>query len=276
MQLIYLKLICDPLKDLNGVLNIADDILVFGNTYDSFKKNVISFLDHCVAEVSNPEKIQIDCEKVPFFGHTLSKDGIHPDKAKVELIQNWPIPENVKELQSFLGTVNYLSKFLAFLSDLHAPLHGLLKKDAEFTWTKTHTQTFNWLKEHVSLDISLEFFDCSKPLYIEVDASKQGIGSVMLQPDMVARNTSTGDIPNNLRLIAYVSKTLSQTESNYSNIECELLGVVFSCLHFKHIACGCKVTVITDHKHLSHFSIQEKSRFIFTKISQNAITDSQF
>ena len=72
----------------------------------------------------------------------------------------------------------------------------------------------------------------------------------MLQPDTVVRNTSTGDIPNNLRPIAYASKTLSQTESNYSNIEHELLGVVFSCLHFKHFAYGCKVTIITNHKPL--------------------------
>ena len=187
----------------------------------------------------------------------LSKDGVHPGKAKVELMQNWPIPENIKELKSFLGTVNYLSKFLAFLSDLCAPLQGLLKKDAEFIWTETHTQVFNQLKEHVSLDISIKFFDCSKPVYIEVEASKQGIGSVMLQPNMVVRNTSTGNIPNNLRPIAYASKTLSQTESNYSNIECELLGVVFSCLHFKHFAYGCKVTVITDHK--THVSLFKKS-----------------
>ena len=105
--------------------------MVIGNTYESFKKNVISFLDHYVAEDIhlNPDKIQLDCEKVPFFGHTLSKEGIHLDKAKVEPIQKWPIPNNVKELQSFLGTVNYLSKFLAFLSDLHAPLQDLLKKD---------------------------------------------------------------------------------------------------------------------------------------------------
>ena len=201
MQLTFLKLIRDLLKDLNGVLNIADDVLVFRNTYDSFRNNVISFLDHCVQEDIhlNPDKIQIDCKKVPFFGHTLSKDGVHPDKAKVDLIQNWPLPQNVKELQSFLGTVKYLSKFLAFLSDLCVPLQGLLKKDSEFHWTETHTQAFNQLKEHVSLDISLQFFDCSKPLYIEVDASKRGIGSVMLQPDTVVKNTSTGDIPNNLK-----------------------------------------------------------------------------
>ena len=213
-------MIRDLLKDLNGVLNIADDILVFGNTYDSFRNNVISFLDHCVEEDIhlNPDKIQIDCEKVPFFGHTLSKDGVHPDKAKVDLIQNWPLPQNVKELQSFLDTVNYLS-------DLHAPLQGLLKKTAEFICTETHTQAFNCLKEHISLDISLKFFDSTRPLYIEVDASKCGIGSVMLQPDTVVRNTSDGGIPNNLRSIVCASKSLSQTESNYSNIEHELLGV---------------------------------------------------
>ena len=72
----------------------------------------------------------------------------------------------------------------------------------------------------------------------------------MLQPYTVVKNTSTGDIPNNLRPIAYASKTLSQTESNYSNIECKFLGVVFSCLHVKHFAYGWKVTVITGHKPL--------------------------
>ena len=87
---IFETVIRDLLKDLNGVLNIADNVLVFGNTYDSFRNDVISFLDHCVKEDIhlNPDKIQIDCEKVPFFGHTLSKDGVHPDKAKVDLIQN--------------------------------------------------------------------------------------------------------------------------------------------------------------------------------------------
>ena len=79
----------------------------------------------------------------------------------------------------------------------------------------------------------------------------------MLQPDTMVRNTSTGDILNNLRPIAYASKTLSQTESNYSDIEHELLGVVFSCLHFKQFACGHKVTIITDHKSL--FSLFKKS-----------------
>ena len=128
------------LQGLNGCTNIADDVLVFGTTYDEFKANVITFLDCCVQEDMhlNPDKVKIDCLQVPSFGNVLSKDGLSPDTRKVELIQQWPTPTNHKELQSFLGTVNYLSRFLAFLSDLHAPLQSLLKKDTEFVWMPVH------------------------------------------------------------------------------------------------------------------------------------------
>ena len=232
--------ICQLLQDLQGVLNIADDILMFGRTKEEFNSNVISFLDRCVKEDIhlNSDKVQINTDNVPFFGHVLTKDGIQPDMSKVVLILDWPIPENQKELQQFMGSVNYLSKFLVFLSDLHAPLQPLLKKDSEFIWTDTHTIAFNHLKEHVSNDVKLQFFDCSKPLFIEVDASKHGIGAAMLQSDPIIKNSSTSEIPDNLCPISYASKTLSETESNYSNIERELLGVVFAVTHFKHFTYG--------------------------------------
>ena len=112
------------LEGLSGVTNIADDVLIFGRTETEFKTNVISFLDMCVKQDMhlNPDKIQINCTEVPFFGNTLSKDGLSPDMNKVKLIQEWLTPTNQKELQSFLGTVNYLSRFLPFLSDLRASL----------------------------------------------------------------------------------------------------------------------------------------------------------
>ena len=99
------------LDGLSGVTNIADDVLVFGRTESEYKTNMTSFLDRCVEQDMhlNPDKIQINCEAVPFFENTLSKDGLSPDLNKVRLIQEWPTPQNQKELQSFLGTVNYLS-----------------------------------------------------------------------------------------------------------------------------------------------------------------------
>ena len=144
--------IWEILQGLNGCTNIADDVLVFSTTYDEFKTNVLAFLDRCVQEDMhlNPDKVKIDCQEVPFFRNTLSKEGRSPDNKKVELIQQWSTPTNLKELQSFLGTMNYLSHFLAFLSDLRAPLQSLLKKDAEFTWTLIHQHAFEQIKLHVS------------------------------------------------------------------------------------------------------------------------------
>ena len=107
-----------------------------------------------------------------------------------------------------MGSVNYLSKFLAFLSDLCAPLQLLLKKDSEFIWTDTHTIAFNHIKQHVSNDVRLKFLDSSKPLFIEVNASKRGIGAAMLQCDPIVKNLSSTEIPNNLCPISYASKTV--------------------------------------------------------------------
>ena len=86
---------------------------------------------------------------------------------------------------------------------------------------------------------------------MEVDASKCGIGAAMLQSDPIIKNSSTSEIPDNLHPISYGSKTLSETESNYSNIERELLGVVFAVTHFKHFTYGRPVMIISDHKPLA-------------------------
>ena len=197
----------------------------------------------------NPDKVKTDCHEVPFLGNILSKDGLSPDTRKVELIQQWPTPTNHKELQSFLGRVNYLSRFLAFLSDLCAPLQSLLKKDTEFVWTSVHQCAFDQIKLHIS-NVKLQFYNASKPLYIEVDTPKKGTGAIMLQEDNIVKDDSKSEIPTIGRPISYASKTLPTTESSYSNIERELLGLLFAVTHFKHITYGRLVHVITDHKAL--------------------------
>ena len=135
--------------------------------------------------------------------------------------------------------MNYLSHFLAFLSDLCALLVTLLKKGTEFIWIMVHQCVFDQIKLHVSNDVKLQFYDANKPLYIEVDTSKKGIGAVILQGDSIVPNTAKFDeILMNLRPISCASKTLSSTESNYSNIECEILGLLFAITHFKHFTMG--------------------------------------
>ena len=114
-----------------------------------------------------------------------------------------------------------------------------------------HQHAFDQIKLHVSNDVKLQFYDANKLLYIEVDTSKKGIGAVMLQGDSIVPNTAKSDeIPMNLRPILYASKTLSSTEFNYSNIEHELLGLLFAVTHFKHFTYGRLIHIITDHKPL--------------------------
>ena len=172
----------DLLSGPPGVKNIADDILVFGSTQEEHDANVIRFLERCL-EIDlhlNPDKVKINCKSVPFFGIVLTADGIKPDPKKVETIKKWPMPRNITELQSFLGSVNYLSRFIPGLSRLCKPLQVLIKKNSEYVWTDVYDRVFQELKDRVSEDCLIQFYDPHKPLFIECDASKHGIGCVML------------------------------------------------------------------------------------------------
>ena len=173
------------LSGLPGIMNITDDILVYCSTQEEHDANVICFLEQCL-EIDlhlNPDKVKINCKPVPSFGMILTKSGIKPDPKKVEAIHNWPTPKNVTELLSFLGSVNYLSRFTPELSHLRKPLKTLVKKDSGFVWTAEHDRAFAEVKLAVSKDCLLQFYNPQKPLYIECDASRQGIGCVLLQPD---------------------------------------------------------------------------------------------
>ena len=103
----------------------------------------------------------------------------------------------------------------------------------------------------VSEDCLIQFYNPHKPLFIESDASKQGIGCVMLQPDDNIPADVNDGIPSNLQPVAYASKSLSEAEQNYANIERELLGVVFLLETFKHFTSGRQMNIITDHKPLT-------------------------
>ena len=174
----------DILHGLDGVFNIADDILVIGETYGEFKDNVIRFLDQCVEKDLhlNANKFKLDCGTATFFGHLLTKDGMKPDPKIVKDIQEWPAPQDIKELQSFVGAVDYLARFIPHLSTLRAPLQDLLKKENDFIWVPNHQTCFDKIKEAVCKDVTLKFYDPNLPIFIETDTSQNGIGVVLLQP----------------------------------------------------------------------------------------------
>ena len=253
-------IIRDIIKDLKGVINIADDILIFGKDVKEHDENLIALLDKAL-EVNltlNPKKLKFKCTSVPFFGNILTDQGIMPDPKKVEAIKQWPVPTCVKDLQSFLGAVNFLGKFIQGLSSLRVSLQGLIKKDSEYLWTATHQHAFDKIKEAICKETLLAYYDKDRPLFIEVDASGQGLGAVLMQGDILESELEHSSqtegkflqFRSRLRPIAYASKSLSDAETRYSNIERELLGVVWAVEHFHHYTFANKINIISDHKPL--------------------------
>ena len=120
------------------------------------------------------------------------------------------------------GSVTWLSHFIPDLAKICKPLQQLPKKDICLLWTPT-------LRLKITNDFSIQLFDPKLSVYIEIDASKQGLRAVLLQQDSAVKNDAECDkIPTNLRPVTCVAKSLSAIDNHNTNIEKELLGVLFS------------------------------------------------
>lgn len=226
-------------EGLSGVAAIVDDVLVFGKTKLDHDRHLRAMLQRTRERGVrlNPDKCHICVSAVSYFGHTLSHEGIKPDPQKVNAVQEMQPPRNKAELETILGMVNYLSRFAPHLSEINAPLRQLLKHDSEFVWDAIHDGAFKRMKDLITQQPGpvLSYFDPEKELRLQVDASKSGLGAVMLQDS---------------KPVAYASKSLNSTEENYAQIEKELYAVLFGCKRFHEYMYGRKVVVESDHKPL--------------------------
>ena len=146
-----------------------------------------------------------------------------------------PAPQSIQSLQSFNGMVNYLKRFSPVLTDLAEPLRRLQKQDTIWAWESEQQQAFEKIKNVLTTLPVLTYFDKDKDHIIQTNASKTGLGAVLLQEGQP---------------IVYASRTLTETEKRYSNIERELLGVVFGLERLHHYTFGSQITVETDHQPL--------------------------
>ncbi|CAI6377494.1 unnamed protein product [Macrosiphum euphorbiae] len=183
----------------------------------------------------NREKSQIAVNEVKFLGHIFSVKGIQIDKSKIKAIENMVEPKNKKDLERFLGMMTYVQKFVPNMSQLAVPLRELLKKDCNWYWGETQIKAFNVLKCALTSEPLLQYFDLNKKCTLSVDASKDGLGAVLLQ----------NDYP-----VAYASKTLNDTQKQYAQIEKELLAILYGCERFKQYIYGKNINIESDHKPL--------------------------
>ena len=233
--------VAEILEGLDGCANAQDDILILGETkqsHDSRLRDVLSRIRSSGLKL-NPSKCVFGVNKITYLGHLLTADGVKPDPRKVSAICDMPAPKNKSELQYFLGMVTHLGKFLPNLSTFKAPLRELLEKDTEWSFDTPQQQAFLTLKSTVTNSPVLKYFDPSLPIRVSSDSSKSGIGATLEQMH--------GD---HWCPVAYASRSMTQAEFNYSQIEKEILSIVFACERFNDFLYGQDFLVENDHKPL--------------------------
>ncbi|CAB4000247.1 retrotransposon-like family member retr-1 [Paramuricea clavata] len=182
---VFQKRISQHLDDLEGVATEIDDILIWGSDEQEHDARLEATLQRCeeINLALNVDKCKFNVNEVSYCGHNFTKDGVKPDESKIKAIQDMPTPSSKKEIERLLGTVNYLAKFVPNLATITAPIRELLKKDIEFYWSHEQTKAFDEIKEILTQQPVLKFFDPTKPVIVRCDASQNGLGAVLIQEE---------------------------------------------------------------------------------------------
>ncbi|RWS22693.1 enzymatic polyprotein endonuclease reverse-like protein, partial [Leptotrombidium deliense] len=171
-----------------------------------------------------------------FLRYVLNNEGILPDIEKIIAVKQFPTPENIDNVRSFLGLASYYRRFVKDFAKIAKPLTFLTKKDVAFKWSTDQINAFVELKNRLINYPVLVHFDPSYEIEVRCDASGEGLGAILLQI------TNDG-----AKVIMYASRCLSKHEKNYSISELEALAIVFALQKFRIYLIGRKFKVYSDH-----------------------------
>ena len=219
-----------------------DDILIISHNWEEHLENLQLVFDRLrrAGLRLKPKKCTFAQRKALYLGHIISEEGIEVDPEKVEKVRNYPIPNNLRSLQQFLGLVSYYRRFIPNCSKVTNPLHCLTRKDVPFIWSDSCQESFDRLKMLLTSTPVLAFPNFQQPFILETDASGIGLGAVLSQQQE----------DGSIRPSAYASRGLQKHERNYSISELEALAVVWASKHFHVYLYGHHCTVYTDHSAL--------------------------
>ena len=239
---IFQKAVADMLRGIPGQMNMSDDIIIYSKTKEEHQRTIEQVMLRLKEfnVTANKQKCEFWKNEIEFFGHVFSQDGISPSKDKVSAIVNASEPKTPDEVRSLIGMAQYLSRFIPNYSSIVEPLRVLTKKKTVWKWTEDEINSFEDLKTSLSNWKTLSYFNTKFRTELIVDASPVGLGSILTQ-----KNSE-----DNINVVEYASRKLSETESRYSQSEREALAVVWATEHFNHYLIGSEFTVITDHQPL--------------------------
>jgi hypothetical protein len=225
------------------VVVFIDDILIYSETAEEHEEHLRIVLERLRQQklYAKFNKCEFWMEKVAFLGHVLSAEGMAVDPSKVESVTKWEQPLNVTDIRSFLGMAGYYRRFIENFSNIASLMTELLKNNTKFEWLEACEKSFQELKKRLTTAPVLTLPDIKKDFVVYCDASKQGLGCVLMQEGKV---------------VAYASRQLKKHEENYPTHDLELAAVVHALKIWRHYLMGNKCELFTDHKSLKYFFTQ--------------------
>uniref|UniRef100_A0A672FGV6 Gypsy retrotransposon integrase-like protein 1 n=1 Tax=Salarias fasciatus TaxID=181472 RepID=A0A672FGV6_SALFA len=256
---------------LKEVLVFIDDLIIFADTLEEHERRLLRVLDK-LKEYGlklSPDKCMFLQTSVRYLGHVVSEKGVDTDPAKVAVLKSWPIPHNLKTLRSFLGFAGYYRRFIKDYAAIVKPLNDLTrgypptrktskgkdptplfdpKQSFGARWTPQCEQAFSTLIDKLTTAPVLGFANPSLPYILHTDASTTGLGAALYQEQEGV-----------LRVIAFASRGLSQSESRYPAHKLEFLALKWSVTEkFQDYLYGANFTVVTDSNPLTYLLTSAK------------------
>ena len=227
-------------------LNYIDDILIYS-------KNMKEHLEHVERVLTvlmengiklKKEKCHFAQKEVKYLGHIVGNNWFKPMNSNVKAIEEFPRPVKLKNVQQFLGKINYYRKFVPNITETLNPLYRLLKKGTTFEWKQEQEEAFEKVKKYITKEPVLRIYNSNEKCYLYTDASRIGIGAILKQKqdDGV------------LHPVGYFSKKLLPYQMNYYTTELECLAIVESINYWHHYLYGREFLVTTDHKALKYLN----------------------
>ena len=232
----------------NFILVYLDDILIYSKTEEDHLDHVQIVLDLLRKHklYGKLSKCKFMKDSIEYLGHVITREGIKVNPKKVESVMTWEIPQNLTQVQSFLGLCNYYRRFVKDFAKTATPLSNLTKKNTPFQWKEEQQKAFQELKKSLTETPVLRCADPKLPYELTADASGTGIGAVLTQTD------DTGCRP-----VAYASRKLNKAEQNYSTHEREHLAIIYALQTWRPYLHGAKFTIKTDHHPLKYLDTQK-------------------
>ena len=199
------------LEGLEGIVYLIDDILVYGKNQAEHDQRLMAVMKRLKEKhvTLNKEKCKFNQRSVNFVGHLIDQHGIRADPAKTAAILKMMAPSNITELRQFMGMVNQLGKFTPHIAELGQPMRELLSPKNSWMWGPSQQEAFEAVKDELAKPTVLALYDPKALSKVSADASSFGLGAVLLQQQG----------GQEWRPLAYASRSMSETEKRYAQIE---------------------------------------------------------